>query len=202
MKKIILYIIFLFTYSICKSQIIVKDTITKKVIFGLHSVGSGYNFKDTLTGEKIFYRDIYIEPYIGYFFNQNFGIGAIGGYEFINSNIAGVANKKYFEIGAFSRFYYPFRLNSKTMKSLNSILFFTEISYKFTTYQKVNSTQFESSNQLNYNLFTVIPFGFQFKLWKDLYFELSPEYWCFSNGYREFRYRIGIEYHINTNHEG
>ena len=48
-------------------------------------------------------------------------------------------------------------------------------------------------------LLTIIPFGLQFKLWKGLYFEISPEYWFFSNNYSEFRYRIGIEYHINKN---
>jgi hypothetical protein len=116
----------------------------KKGDFRFAFCRSRNSVKDTLTGEKLFYRDIYIEPYIGYFFNRNFGIGAIGGYEFISSNIAGEANQKYFEIGAFSRFYYPFRLNSKKIKGINSTLFFTEISYKFTTYQKVNSTAFES----------------------------------------------------------
>jgi hypothetical protein len=199
MKIIIFLIVFIFIYSGFKSQIIVKDTITKKVIFGLHSVGAGYNFKDTLTGDKFFYRDIYIEPYIGYFFNRNFGIGTIGGYESISSNIDTIASKKYFEIGGFTRIYYPFRFNSKKLKGVNSILFLTELSYKFTTYQKINSTQYESTNKLQYTLLTIIPFGLQFKLWKGLYFEISPEYWFFSNNYSEFRYRIGIEYHINKN---
>lgn len=186
---------------ISQSQIIVKDTISKKIIFGLHSVGTGYNFKDTLTGEKLFYRDIYIEPYIGYFFNRNFGIGSIGGYESISSNIAGATNKKYYDIGMFSRFYYPFRLNSKKIKNLNSILFLTEISYKFTTYQKINPANYESTNRFNYNLLTIIPFGIQFKIWRGLYFEFSSEYWRFSNNYSELRYRIGLDYHINKNNE-
>lgn len=201
MKKYILLILFFFTYSIFQSQIIVKDTITKKIIFGFHSVGVGINFKDTLTDKKFYYRNIYIEPYVGYFFNRNFGVGVIGGYETINSNIAGITNKKYYEIGMFSRFYYPFRLNSKKIKALNSLLFLTEISYKFTTYQKINSTQYESTNQFNYNLLTIIPFGIQFKIWRGLHFELSSEYWFFSNGYRELRYRLGIDYHINKNNE-
>lgn len=201
MKSIIFFIAFILISLICQSQIIVKDTITTKMIFGLHSTGAGVNYKDSLTNKKFYYRDIYIEPYIGYFFNRNFGIGIIGGYETINSNIDNVLNKQYFEIGGFSRYYYPFRFNSKKVKGLNSILFLTEISYKFTTYQKINPAQIESSKKMNYTLFSIIPFGFQFRLWKGLYFELSPEYWHFSNNYNELRYRIGFEYHINKNNE-
>jgi hypothetical protein len=199
MKIIFLLTFLLLLHNDCKSQIIIKDTITKKIIFGLHSAGSGYNTKDWVTGKKTYFRAIYVEPYIGYFFNRNFGVGIIGGHESIRSNIDSVINQNYFEIGGFARYYYPLRFNSKKLKIFNSTLFLSEISYKLTTYQKISSTKFEIANKLDYTLLTIIPFGFQFRLWRGLHFEISPEYWLFSNKYTELRYRIGFEYQINKN---
>jgi|GEM_PF-2824236 len=201
MKKIILFIAFMLILSIGKTQVIVKDTISKKIIFGLHNSAFGINFKDTIVGKKHFYRSVYVEPYVGYFFNRSIGVGIIGGYETVRTNMTNFKNENRYEIGAFTRYYYPFRFNSKKITELNTMLFLTEISYKFTSYQKVSTEKIEGSNKLNNALFTIIPFGFQFNLWKGLYFEFSSEYWVFSNNYQELRYRIGMEYHINKNNK-
>ncbi len=196
MKRILLISVILLLCLHSQAQIAVRDTITKKIIFGLHSAGAGYNFKDSLTNETFFYRDIYVEPYVGYFFKKNFGIGVMGGYEKVSSNIKGVNNQEYLEAGAFCRYYYPYKINSRST-ALTSMLFLSEISYKFTTYQKNNNNEYERFNRFKCRLLTIVPVGVEFKVWKGLYFELSSEYQVFSNGYNELRYRIGVEYHIH-----
>ena len=106
---------------VCQSQVIVKFPVKKKMIIGFHTEFLSVNYKDTLTSKSYYLSDFYIEPYVGLFFNKNIGIGIIGGYESIRSNIAKVDNQKNYEIGCFSRFYYPFRFNSKKISIINNL---------------------------------------------------------------------------------
>lgn len=191
MKTIILALLILSAATI-NAQLIKHEKINKNIIVGFHFSGITYDRKDPITAEKSYVYDIYLEPYISYFFNKNIGIGVIGGYNSIRSNI--LPNDNYYELGGYIRTYLPYKLNKN---KLNNFLFLSEVSYRKLNYTRPSSAEKIKSNSLEYSLLSIIPIGVEMKIWKGIHIELSPEWLIYSKNYDRLTYRLGIVYHFN-----
>jgi len=155
---------FFFIGEKISGQAIQYNQIQKNIIFGLHSAGEGTNMKDPATGEITKHSYLYIEPYLGYFFNRNFGVGPIMGYHRFRSTFS--EDYELLEVGGFARYYIPVGLNPDWPVSM---LFLTEFSYRASNYQQSSRSDFNQSKGLDYNIFTLTPIGAQIKIWKGLY---------------------------------
>jgi len=174
-----------------EAQIFVNEKYSSRFICGLHSSGSGYNAVDPVTNEEFTYSNVFLEPYVGYFFNRNFGVGLIAGYDFVRGNQA--PHRDLFDIGIFGRYYYPVKLNREV---LDRILFLSEASYRRSTYELSSDEVYFESDGFRYDYISLVPFGAEIRLFKELYFELSTEWLIYSENYNRFGYRIGFEYHL------
>jgi hypothetical protein len=174
-----------------QGQFIKKETYSAKVILGLHSNGQGFNAVHPDTGEEFKYSNVFLEPYAGYFFNKNFGIGLIAGYDFVRGNQE--PHRDLFDFGIFARYYYPVKLNREV---LDRLLFLSEASYRRSTYELYNDEEYFESDAFRYDYISLVPIGAEIRLFKELYFELSTEWLIYSENYNSFRYRIGFEYHL------
>lgn len=178
--------------AVTHAQLFQKNHITKQVVLGFHTSGSGYAYFDPITSDKLYYRYMQFEPYLGYFFNKNFGFGFISNFTTIRSNID--VNDNLNELGLFSRIYFPFKL---TPKVLNRLLFSSEISYRRANYSQLSLKEYSKNTNWSSSIITVIPVSIQFKIWKGFHAELSPEWVWHSTKYSKLMYRIGIEYHFS-----
>jgi len=174
-----------------EGQIIANEKYASRFIFGLHSSGTGFNAVHPDTGEEFTYSNVFLEPYVGYFFNENFGIGLIAGYDFVRGNQE--PHRDLFDIGIFGRYYYPVKLNREV---LDRILFLSEASYRRSTYELSSDEVYFESDGFRYDYISLVPFGAEIRLFKELYFELSTEWLIYSENYNRFGYRIGFEYHL------
>jgi len=176
-----------------EGQIIANEKYASRFIFGLHSSGAGFNAVHPDTGEEFTYSNVFLEPYVGYFFNKNFGIGLIAGYDFVRGNQE--PHRDLFDIGIFGRYYYPVKLNREV---LDRILFLSEASYRRSTYELSSDEVYFESDGFRYDYISLVPFGAEIRLFKELYFELSTEWLIYSENYNRFGYRIGFEYHLRN----
>ena len=172
------------------AQVFRKANINEKYIFGLHSSGQGYNFKDPVTKDITKESYVFLEPYLGYFFNKNFGLGPILGYQRFRSTFD--EGYDLFEFGGFARYYIPIGLNPDWSVSM---LFLSELSYRRANYVQVSSSEVIPSSSFNENIFTFTPIGAQIKIWNGFFGEISTEWIIFPAEYDRFGYRIGLEYH-------
>ncbi len=188
----LLLVVCLFCGSINgQAQILVRNKIEKNIIFGMHTGGEGTQYKDPVSSEEFKHSIVYLEPYLGYFFNRNFGVGTIFGYNRFRSSFS--EDYDLFEIGGFARYYIPIGLNPDWPISM---LFLSELSYRASNYQQINRSDFNQSEGLNYNILTLTPIGAQIKIWKGFYGEISTEWVFHAPAYDHFSYRIGLEYHF------
>ena len=190
-------LLFFFVCLFCGSmdlqgQVIVRNKIEKNIIFGVHAFSEGFNVKDPATSEVTKENYGYLEPYLGYFFSRNFGVGPILKYHRFRSTFDEDYN--HLEVGGFARYYIPIGLNPDLPVTL---LFLTEISYRASDFQQINSSDFIQSEGLDYNIFIFTPLGAQIKIWKGLHGELRTDWILHSSGYDEFTLRMGLEYHFS-----
>ena len=193
MKKNSIVLFFLFLFYSSSAQLFTKKVINENLVTGIHSSGEGLKYTNDRTNVYYDYIKLYFEPYIGYFFHKNIGIGIIGWYNILRTNIPDIEEFEQYELGLFARYYFPIQTH---LMMFESTLFFAEFSYRLSDYKMESETTYTSLPRLQQPMLSVIPIGLQFKLWKDLYFEFAPLWIYYSDEYNQLEYRIGFEYHF------
>ncbi len=188
MKKILFLLLFFFASNLTYGQFFIKHEETPKFIFGFHSNGQI---------ENNHYNNTYLylidtELHISFYPIKNLGFGLMFDYMYTKCNYAYYPS--FYSYGFFIRYYSSLKIN-KTL--LDRLRFFVEIDINIANYKIEKKheypTVYDKANQIIIN----IPVGFQFKIWKGLYYETSIEYLIFLNGINLFAPRIGLEYHFN-----
>ena len=188
---LIIALLLLFTeYS--ESQMFQKHKIGTVANFGFNT---GWQYS-RYTQEKEWDLWMLIEPYLGFTkWNANFSL--IGEYSFSRASYEEFSKYDIFGLGAFVRYYYPFRINT-CKKNTRYFIFLSEFSARKTNYTYLNkSWEFIKANNLKYNHIVFVPVGMQFNIWKGLFAELSTEWNFYSKGLNTFIYRAGFEYKFN-----
>ncbi len=188
MKKTILIFFLLLLSNLLYSQLFVEQEQIPKFIFGFHSSGQI---------ENINYNNTYLylietEPHISFYPIKHLGFGFMFNYMYTKSNF--VYYPSFYSYGIFVRYYFGFQINKLI---LDRFSFFMEIDYNRANYQVIEKgvypTVYDKANQSIIN----IPIGYQFRIWKGLFFETCFEYSMYVNGIQQINPRIGIEYHFN-----
>jgi len=198
MKSVIFFVAALITHN-GYTQLFIKNKVKMGFIGGLQTAGALYQYKNPHTFEKFHLYNVHIDTHVGYFFNNNFGLGVTAVKGFLQSNIEPFSmynNQKFHGIGVYGRYYIPLKIN---IKVLDRMLFFLEVVYRKTNFTRTNDWIYVHGNTLKYNLTKIIPFGMQMRVWKNLFIGTSFEYLIFTEKIRYPVYRTGFEYHFKGN---
>lgn len=198
-SSILLLILFFATSS--ASQIIIKKEECHKFEYGFHTNGMLLDHKDPITFDKSYYIFLGTELFVGSFPVKNLGIGVIASYSFVKSNF--ISLPPLYSAGIYARYYIPYKINRKILKNFD---FFIETNYNKTNYlysinQPIYKTNdFDVSYPFIYNKLSQtninIPIGFNYKIIKKLYVEISYQYVMFPKGNNKHSTRVGLNYYF------
>lgn len=181
-----------------KPFICYSDKAHRDFIFGFRIRGIALFGKDSTRLKRQNASVLRWEPYCAYFPVKNLGFGIFGVIEHFQSNYLQTAVPTVYEYGLFTRYFIPFKFNSRSF--LNRISLSVELSFSKSNYI-MKSKYYIFGSAENYTVLpkmtqtiVKIPFNIHVRLYKELFAVFTVRYENYMGSYIGLIPMFGIEY--------
>jgi len=210
LKKVFIIFVIILSFQIINAQVFTKKTERHKFELGINSPHNFSLYQKDPFG-SFYYHDYIIQPNLSYYPVHYWGVGLSTDINIIKKSNFTQIPKKY-GVGAFTRFYLPFKF---TPSFFNRLDFFIEFKLDKTNYhlQEEILTEFQEpaaiaglgfsepivSKGLTQTLFS-IPIGIKYEVADNFHFEFSPVLIRdLTNNEEYLDVRISAEYYFLSN---